>query len=616
MSAARNTSLDLIALNSAYADGLTPTALVRSLASATDATAEQGIWIERTSEADLLRAAAALEARKAAGESLPLYGIPFAVKDNIDVAGWNTTAACPEFAYRAQASAPAVQRLLAAGALLVGKTNLDQFATGLVGVRSPYGVPGNPFDPRYITGGSSSGSAAAVARGLCTFALGTDTAGSGRVPAAFTNTVGWKPSPGLVSTRGVVPACRSLDCVSVFALTVGDARAVAAVLASYDPEDGFSRPEASVVARAGFVATAPARFRCGIPAVADRVFFGDEAAARAYDQALERLGALGAEFEEIDFAPLRETAALLYDGPWIAERLSGLQDFVARKPEALLPVTLEILREGAQVRGTAAFAGLHRLAALRQQTRAIWERIDTLVVPTAPTIYRQDEVAALPRQLNGRLGHYVNFVNLLEMAGVAVPNGFRPDGLPTGITFLGPWGSDARLFALAAAYHQTIGGRLGATKATLPAASPRSPVPVVDPPRPEIARVAVVGAHLSGMPLNRELTERGAKLVRATQTAPLYCLYALPGTTPPKPGLVRVGPAGAAIEVEVWDLPRAALGDFFTGVVPPLCLGTIVLEDGEAVTGFLCEAYATAGARDISGFGGWRRFRASAGPGV
>ena len=614
MSGDGNRSLDLSTLRAAYTGGRSPVELVRSLLASVSAEAEQGIWIKRAPAADLLQAAARLEQRRAAGEALPLYGIPFAVKDNIDVAGWETTAACPAFAYRASVSAPAVDRLLAAGALLVGKTNLDQFATGLVGVRSPYGVPANPFDPRYITGGSSSGSAAAVARGLVAFALGTDTAGSGRVPAAFTNTVGFKPSAGLFSTRGVVPACRSLDCVSIFSLTVEDAREVAAVMASYDADDAFSRPEATGFR---FDAGLPEKFRCGIPARADREFFGDEQARDGFEQALQRLGAMGAVFEEIDFAPLLETAALLYDGPWIAERLAGLEDFVTRQPEALLPVTLEILREGAVPRATSAFAGQHRLAALRQVARAMWRRIDTLVVPTAATIYRQDEIAAQPRLLNGRLGRYVNFVNLLEMAGVAVPNGFRRDGLPTGITFLGPWGSDPRLFALGAAYHLRVGGPLGATGVVRPAPA-AEPVPA--PPAADQVRLAVVGAHLTGMPLNRELTERGAQLVRTTRTAPCYRLFALPGTTPPKPGLLHVepgeaggtqGPVGAAIEVEVWDLPKAAFGSFFSGVVAPLCLGTLVLEDGEAVVGFLCESYATRAAIDISSFGGWRAFRAT-----
>ncbi len=598
--------LELSELRSAYAAGtLTPTRLAAALTAQSDPAAEAGIFIHRVPADELLQAARALEERRARGDVMPLYGIPFAVKDNIDVTGVPTTAACPAFAYTPASAAPVVERLLAAGGLLVGKTNLDQFATGLVGTRSPFGVPANPFDARYICGGSSSGSAAAVARGLCTFALGTDTAGSGRVPAGFTNLVGLKPSGGLFSTRGVVPACRSLDCVSIFALTTDDARTVAAVMSDYDAADAYARPEAR-----GFRwdAEAPAAFRFGVPAPAFLEFFGDTAAAAAYAGAVERVRALGGTSVEVDLGPLLEAAALLYDGPWIAERLAPLEAFVAEHPEAILPVTLEILREGAGKRATEAFLGLHRLAALRQVARAMYAQIDTLLVPTSPTIYTQAEVAAEPRLLNARLGRYVNFVNLLEMAGVAVPNGFRaPDGLPTGVTFLGPWGSDARLLALAGAYHRALGGPLGATGRVRSTAAKV----VEDNVRADVVRVAVVGAHLSGEPLNHHLTERGARLHRTTRTSAQYRLYALPGTTPPKPGLLRLGPGetGVAIEVEVWDLPRAALGAFFSGVVAPLTLGTVVLEDGEAVTGFLCEAYATRGATDISHHGGWRAFR-------
>jgi allophanate hydrolase len=605
MSTSPSLSLDVAQLSTAYAGGsLRPTDLVDHL---TGAGADQpGIWIHRLTASELLAAARALEQRRAAGETLPLYGIPFAVKDNIDVAGLPTTAACPAFSYQAAASAPVVARLLAAGALLVGKTNLDQFATGLVGVRSPYGVPANPFDARYIVGGSSSGSAAAVARGLVSFALGTDTAGSGRVPAAFTNLVGLKPSPGLLSTRGVVPACRSLDCVSVFALTVPDARAVAAVAAAYDAEDPYSRQPAAGPLR--WQAAAPRAFRAGVPRTEDRAFFGDGAAEGAFQAALARLAGLGAELVEVDMTPFRETAALLYDGPWIAERLAGLQAFVDGNPQALLPITLQILSDGRDYRGPAVFAGLHRLQALRRRVAGVLAGLDTLVVPTTPTIYRIAEVEAEPRALNANLGRYVNFVNLLDMAGVAVPSGFRPDGLPAGITFLGPWGSDARLAALGEAYHRAVGGRLGATAAALsPAPAPAAPV------APDHLRVAVVGAHLAGQPLNHQLTDRGGLLVASTRTAARYRLYALPGTSPPKPGLVRVeaGRAdGAAIELEVWELPRTAFGDFFAGVSAPLCLGSVELEDGARVAGFLCEAHAVAGAEDISRFGGWRGYLA------
>jgi allophanate hydrolase len=596
-------SLDLASLAAAYAAGdLTPSALAGQLAPAFAAPDSEGIWIHPVGRDQLLAAAAALEQRRSAGATLPLYGVPFAVKDNIDVEGLPTTAACPAFAYRAAASAPVVQRLLDAGGLCVGKTNLDQFATGLVGVRSPYGVPRNPFDPRYIVGGSSSGSAAAVARGLASFALGTDTAGSGRVPAGFTNIVGLKPSPGLLSTRGVVPACRSLDCVSIFALTSEDALAVAGLSAGYDPGDPYARPEGAALRWER--PAAPVTFRCGVPLPRQREFYGDRAAEAAFAAALGRLTAMGAELVAIDFAPFFETAALLYEGPWIAERLCELEDFVAQNPEALLPVTREILLEGAGFRGPGVFTGLHRLAALRQMVRPLWSRLDLIAVPTAPTIYQIDEIAAEPRARNAHLGRYTNFANFLELAAHAVPNGWRGDGLPTGITLLGPWGSDARLAALAAAYHRRAGDTLGATGAPLPALPPAPAAAAGD-----TLKIAVVGAHLSGEPLNHQLGERRARLVRTCKTAAAYRLYALAGTMPAKPGLVRVAAGGAPVEVEVWDVPLATVGSFLAGVSSPLTLGKLELEDGERVTGFLCEAFAVAGAEDITAHGGWRGYR-------
>jgi allophanate hydrolase len=605
----QSTDLSIDSLTAAYGEGrLTPSALAQELAQGAADPGQEGIWITRSPPEALRAEAQALEARRRAGEAMPLYGIPFAVKDNIDVAGVPTTAACPDYSYQPAASAPVVDRLRAAGALFVGKTNLDQFATGLVGVRSPYGIPGNPFDSRYIVGGSSSGSAAAVARGLVSFALGTDTAGSGRIPAAFNNLVGWKPSPGLLSTRGVVPACRSLDCVSVFALTVPDAARVIAAAAGHDPLDPYSRPHAD---QPRVVPALPARFRCAVPRPGDLEFFGDQHAARAFADAVERLAGLGADIAELDLGPFLETAALLYDGPWIAERLAGLERFVAEHSGSILPVTLAILREGERYRGVEVFRGLHRLAALRQAVRPVLAHFETLMVPTAPSIYRIDEVLADPRTLNARLGRYVNFVNLLDMAGIATPGGLRPDGLPSGVSFLGPWGRDARLGAIAGAFQRAVGGRLGATAAVL---EPSTPAVVAAAADPSLLPLAVVGAHLSGLPLNHQLTAIGAQLLRTCRTAAAYRLFALPGTTPAKPGMLRVPPSqaseGTAIEVEVWGVPRAAVGDFLAGVSPPLGLGTVELEDGSKVKGFLCEAAALEGAEDISRHGGWRAFLA------
>jgi allophanate hydrolase len=603
--------LTLPRLRAAYETGaLSPTELVARLlenAAALERGGGSGIWIDAPDPDRLAEEARALERRGPAARRLPLYGVPFAVKDNIDVAGRPTTAACPAFSRNADADAPVVARLRAAGALLVGKTNLDQFATGLVGVRSPYGIPRNPFDERYITGGSSSGSAAAVARGLASFALGTDTAGSGRVPAAFNNLIGLKPSRGLLSTTGVVPACRSLDCVSVFAFTAACARAVAAVAGGHDPADPFSRADADGFA---WSAAAPATFRFGVPRPEDLDFLGDADGPRLFAAAVERLAGLGGQAVEVSFAPLFEAARLLYEGPWIAERLSGLEEFLRAMPEALLPVTRGILLKGAKVTGAETFRGWHRLAALQGQARALLRDVDVLLAPTTPTIPTLAEVEADPVGKNTALGRYTNFVNLLDLAAVALPAGFRADGLPLGVTVLGPGGSDGRLLALAEAMHARLGGPLGHPRLELGA-----PPPPTTPPAAVAAgatmRLCVVGAHLTGLPLNHQLTDLGGRLLAETRTAPAYRLYALPGTTPPKPGLVRVGEGGAAIAVEVWELPRERFGAFFANVAAPLGIGTIELEGGDRAPGFLCEAHATIGATDITTYGGWRSYLAA-----
>ncbi len=513
-----------------------------------------------------------------------------------------------------------VRRLTDAGALVVGKTNMDQLATGLVGVRSPYGIPRNAFDPRFISGGSSSGSAVAVAAGLASFALGTDTAGSGRVPAAFNNLVGLKPSGGLFSTSGVVPACRSLDCVSIFALTVEDACRLAGAITGADPADPLSRP---VAARFDWsMAAAPRAFRFAIPRDTDLQFFGDAEAERLYAAALERWRALGGTPVAIDFEPFYETARLLYEGPWIAERLAPFEELASRRPDALLPVIRDIIWEGRDFTAVDLFRALATLDRLRAQARATLAGVDFLLVPSTPTIYTVDEVLARPRELNARLGLYTNFVNLLQLCALAVPNGFRADGLPSGVTLIGLTDRDAQLASFGAAYQQAVGGPLGAT------GTRAVPVSLLARPAGAPANaaasdgellVAVVGAHLSGQPLNHQLTDLGARLVRTCRTAPRYHLYALPGTTPPKPGLLRVAAGdggatdGAAIEVEVWRIERARFGEFFARVPPPLCLGTIELEDGTQVSGFLCEAHATRGARDISSLGGWRNFLTTTG---
>ena len=518
------------------------------------------------------------------------------------------TAACPAFSYVPEISARAVSRLVASGALMVGKTNLDQFASGLVGVRSPYGVPRNPFDPQFVTGGSSSGSAMAVALGEVSFALGTDTAGSGRVPAAFTNIVGLKPSQGVISTAGVVPACRSLDCVSVFAGTCEDASQVAELMRGFDPADAFSRPQADSVR---FAPEAfPAAFRFGVPPAAERNFRDDAHAAAAYDDMIGRCANLGGAPVEIDFRPFREAGAMLYDGPFVAERLEAAGRLLAEQPDALLPPLRAILENAKRHDASSVFAAQLRLRLLRRRIADVWRAIDFLMVPTAPTLPRIVDVERDPLRLNAALGMYTNFVNLLDLAAIAIPSGFRADGLPAGVTLVGPWGSDARLAGFAARFHRSTSSRIGATAWSLPSAE--SDGGAVPGRGGSWIPIAVVGAHLTGEPLNHELTSVGGRLLQAIRTKPRYRLFALPGTTPPKPGLVRTSDgSGVAIDVEVWELPPSAFGNFVARIAAPLCIGKLELEDGRSVSGFLCEAHATRAARDISAFGGWRAYRRS-----
>jgi allophanate hydrolase len=567
---------------------------------------DDGVWIALTPRERLLADARALARRRAAGEPMPLYGLPFAVKDNIDVAGLPTTAACPAFAYRPEANAAVVSRLVAAGALVIGKTNLDQFATGLVGVRSPYGIPRNLFDPRYIVGGSSSGSAVSVAAGLVSFALGTDTAGSGRVPAAFNNIVGLKPSRGLLSTSGVVPACRSLDCVSVFALTVEDAVAAADVARGCDPADPASRPEADHLRLR--ITARPPRFRFGVPAGAALDFLRDAHASDQFRKMLIDLEALGGERVDVDFAPFRDAGTLLYEGPFVAERLEAAGELLAANPASIVEPVRSILEEAKRFDARAAFAALHRLAGLRRRAHALLAPVDFLIVPSTPGAYTIDEIEAAPLRLNTLLGTYANFVNLLDLAAVAVPLGFRADGLPAGATLIAPWGRDVTLASFASAIHRMTSRTLGATGEPLPPAPEASRPPFDDNDRIEIA---VVGAHLSGQPLNHQLVDAGGRFVRAARTAPAYLLYALPGTSPAKPGMMRVAERGAAIELELWSLAPDAFGRFVSRVPPPLCIGTIELADGTRASGFLCEPNALMGATDISHFGGWRPFLSS-----
>ncbi len=586
-------SLDIATLQSLYRAGkLTPRALVEDLIDRMSGEDAHRIWIHRL-DADVLRAyALRLEGRDMA--ELPLYGIPFAIKDNIDLAGVPTTAACPEFAYTPERNATVVQRLIDAGAIPLGKTNLDQFATGLNGTRSPYGACRNAFDPGFISGGSSSGSAVGVAMSLFSFSLGTDTAGSGRVPAAFNNLIGHKPSCGALSTRGVVPACRSLDAVSIFALTAEDAERVLAVAAGFDAEDEYSRP----LAPHGFDFGRAASFKFGVPMVKDLEFFGNREAQRLFGEAVERLQSLGGTPVEIDFAPFLDAARLLYGGPWVAERYLAIHDFFDAQADRVFPPVREIIGGGRDYSAADTFAHLYRLRAMKRVCDAVWNDIDVMVTPTAGTIYRIAEMEADPIRLNSNLGYYTNFMNLLDLAATAVPAGFQADGLPFGVTLIAPPHQDGPLLHLASGMQQTLGGTLGATGQALPAAESLEVLPSGQ------VRVAVVGAHLLGLPLNYQLRERGARCVAATQTAPNYRFHALPDGK--RPALVRVEAEGAAIACEVWEMPVANFGSFVAGIPAPLGIGKVELADGTVVNGFICEPIGVQGAQDITAYGDWR----------
>jgi len=587
-------SLDLDTLRAAYRAGaLRPADVVGDVLERIAARGDDHVWIHRLSRDELAPYLDALDGLDP--QTAALYGIPFAIKDNFDLAGAPTTAACPAFRYDASRTAPAIARAIAAGAIPIGKTNLDQFATGLVGVRSPYGIPVNPFDASLIPGGSSSGSAVAVAAGLVSFAFGTDTAGSGRVPAALMNIVGLKPTRGLVSTTGVVPACRSLDCVSVFALTTADAAAVLDVVAGFDASDPFSRPSSARPSKA----IRP--YRLGIPLPAQREFFGNAAGERLFEDAVARLRADGDEPVECDIEPFLAAGRLLYGGPWVAERYAAIRPFIDAHPDALHPVTRAIIQSGARPSAADAFDAYYRLRELRRATETVWQGIDALLLPTVGTTHTVRAVEADPVGLNAQLGHYTNFVNLLDLCAIAVPAGFQPDARPFGVTLLAPAFHEPVLLPIAARLHAAAGVPMGATSHALPAAMPPT-VGAVD-----VVELVVCGAHMTGLPLNHQLTERGARLLEATRTAPEYRLVALPDG---RPGLERVE-RGAAIEVELWAVPVEQLGSFVAAVPPPLAIGTVRLADGRARKGFLCESIAAGSALDITAHGGWRPYLAS-----
>ncbi len=551
--------------------------------------ADDPAWIYILSQEELN---AQLNTLKSPAEQ-PLYGIPFVIKDNIDAAGLPTTAACPAFSYTAKQDATSVARLKAAGAILLAKTNLDQFATGLVGTRSPYGAVPNSFNPEYVSGGSSSGSSVAVARGLVPFSLGTDTAGSGRVPAGFNNIVGLKPTKGRFSIEGVVPACKSLDCVSVFALSVDDADTVATVLEGFDPADGYSRQPPN-----------PPRYwpsqpRFGIP---DRLdWFGDLAAQSTWEASLETLKADGVELVPMDFTPMQTLAQLLYGGPWVAERHAAVAEFMAKHADDMNPVVLGIIDQAKNFSATDAYRAEYSRADLARTIQTAMADVDALLVPTAPRLPTIAQVNADPVGVNSQLGTWTNFVNLADCSALALPAGIRADGLPFGITLIAPAWQDRALTDFGRHWEALAPWKRGATDLPLPESASTKDAPAGH------VRLAVVGAHLSGMPLNPQLTDRHARFVESTHTAANYRLYALPNTTPPKPGLIR-SEDGASIIVELWDIPVDQFGSFVALVPAPLGIGTLTLEDGREVKGFICEGAAVEGAKDITELGGWRAF--------
>ncbi|MGZ0721195.1 allophanate hydrolase [Kluyvera cryocrescens] len=554
---------------------------------------EDNAWLMIASETQLQAQWDALIPRyRDNPDALPLFGIPFAVKDNVDVAGWPTTAACPAFEYIAKQDATAVARLKAAGAMVIGKTNLDQFATGLVGTRSPYGAVANTFNADYVSGGSSSGSASVVARGLVPFAFGTDTAGSGRVPAGFNNIVGLKPTKGWLSAKGVVPACRLNDTLSVFALTVDDAFYIASLAGGVDPEDAYSRSNP---------ATAPAALPqnpvLAIPEVLN--FFGDTQAQAAWEKALDALCDGGATLRPIDFSVFSQLAEQLYQGPWVAERTAAVGDML-QHPEQMDPTVYTIVSAGLNYSAVDAFKAEYLRAELAQKIHQALADVDALVVPTSPTIHTLEEMKQEPIRFNSQFGTYTNFTNLADLSALALPAPLRDDGLPAGITLIAPAWHDRALADFGLRWQQQLALPLGATGLSFTAGAALAP-------SPHHVRVAVVGAHLRGMPLNFQLTTRDAAFVEATHTAPHYRLYALANTQPQKPGIAR-DTAGAAIEVELWDIPLARFGEFVAEIPAPLGIGSLELSDGRWVKGFICEPAALNDATDITEFKGWRHW--------
>jgi allophanate hydrolase len=569
-----NTDLSIQTLLAAYRSvTLTPRQLICDLLERIEAVDNPKIWVHQLSAEELEPYLKKLEA--ADPDSLPLYGVPFAIKDNIDLAGIPTTAGCEAYSYVPERSASVVAQLIAAGAIPLGKTNLDQFATGLVGVRSPYGVPRNPLAPDRVPGGSSSGSAVALSEQLVSFSLGTDTAGSGRVPAMFNKLWGIKPSKGRLSTRGVVPACRTLDCVSIFALNAADSQTVLKVAEGFDCEDAYSLPTADVLL--------PVSKKIGVPKPAQLMFFGDAGYEAAWEKTLVDLAAKGWEIETIDFEPFLKAARLLYEGPWVSERTAALKGFLESNPDDFFPATKTIVGGGLNHTAVEAFTATYKLADLKRESEAVWEGLAAIVTPTAGGFPTLADLDADPIGPNSQLGYYTNFMNLLDLCAVAAPAGESVSGLPFGITWVAPRDTDKALIQIA-----SEGPQLQAPQQTL--------------------SILLFGAHMTGLPLNGQVQSLGGEFVGEVQTAPLYKMIYLPDPAPHRPGIIRVGQGGVSIAAEEWSFPKTSLGELLATINQPLGLGQLELSDGRKVHGFVCEAASAEGAKDISASGGWRNF--------
>lgn len=553
-------------------------------------------WICLASNQQLIEQLVRLEGKRV--DDLPLYGIPFAIKDNIDLAGWITTVGCPDFAYEAKTTATSVQKLLDAGAVLIGKTNLDQFATGLVGTRSPYGIVPNPFDPKFVSGGSSSGSGSAVSRGLVLFSLGTDTAGSGRIPAAFTNTVGTKPTPGYMSTEGVYPACKTIDCISIFTLTASDAAIVLDVMkaTTYDrTHEPQYHPEPKLTHQF------PRPIRVGIPKAAD--FLDNSEYPKLFANALNKLKGMGYQIVEVDITPFVKAGKLLYEGPWVAERYAVIEDFLKKNPNSMDPSVKQIIESGANYTAAQGFRATYQLKELETLCQQVWAQCDLIVVPSAPRHPTIQELGEEPILRNSELGMYTNYVNLMRLAAVAVPADFTASGIPFGITLIGQGGSDFALLDFASQWQELTQLPLGKLKI-----KPSEQYLRILKPKSSSTHLAVVGAHLKGMPLHSQLVERNARFIKSCTTAKHYQLFALANTIPPKPGLVRLKEGGDQIELELYDVPQEMIGSFLNLIPAPLGLGTIELDDGSWVKGFICEPVGIVGATNITHYGGWKKY--------